>query len=108
MGKPRKENYLRPMDSIQIRLLDQRDFLDALSLLLHRAYGELGATGFRYKAVDQSVSVTRNRIANGECYVAVQDPEIVGTAVLLAPTWLPRVFQSTWRSSPWTRTLVPI
>ena len=37
--------------------------------------------GFRYKAVDQSVSVTRARIANGECYVAVRDEEIVGTAV---------------------------
>jgi GNAT superfamily N-acetyltransferase len=77
------------MDDIQIRLLDQRDSLDALTLLLHRAYGELGAMGFRYKAVDQSVSVTRNRIANGECYVAVQDQEVVGTAVLLPPTWEP-------------------
>ena len=77
------------MDGIQIRLLDQRDSVDALTVLLHRAYGELGAMGFRYKAVDQSVSVTRTRIAKGECYVAVRDQEIVGTAVLLPPTWQP-------------------
>jgi hypothetical protein len=60
------------MDGIQIRLLEQRDSLDALTVLLHRAYGELGAMGFRYKAVDQSVSITRARIADGECYVAVR------------------------------------
>lgn len=77
------------MDGIQIRLLEQRDSLDALTVLLHRAYGELGAMGFRYKAVDQSVSITRARIADGECYVAVRDQEIVGTAVLLRPTWEP-------------------
>jgi hypothetical protein len=73
------------MDDTQIRLLDEHDSLGELTALLHRAYGELGAMGFRYKAVDQNVSLTRTRIANGECYVAIRDQEIVGTAVLLPP-----------------------
>jgi GNAT superfamily N-acetyltransferase len=77
------------MDDIQISALDEHDSLEALTALLHRAYAELGAMGFRYKAVDQGVEITRARISNGECYVAVYGGELVGTAVLLPPSWRP-------------------
>jgi GNAT superfamily N-acetyltransferase len=77
------------MEDIQIRVLDERDSLEELTALLHRAYAELGAMGFRYKAVDQSVETTRARIANGECYVAVRARALVGTAVLFPPSWRP-------------------
>ena len=76
-------------EDIQIRLLAEGDSLEALTGLLHRAYAELGAMGFRYKAVDQGVETTRKRISNGECYIAVQNFAIVGTAVLLPPSWQP-------------------
>ena len=75
------------MSDVQIRLLDDGDSLEALTALLHRAYAELGALGFRYKAVDQPVETTRARISRGECYVATVASDIVGTAVLLPPTW---------------------
>lgn len=41
--------------------------------------------GFRYKAVDQSVDITRSRIAKGECYVALQAERVVATALLVPP-----------------------
>ncbi len=50
--------------------------------LLHRGYAELGAMGFRYRAVNQSVEVTRTRIADGEGYIAVRDDESVGTHLI--------------------------
>jgi len=73
------------MVEIEIRKLRDEDSLDALTALLHRSYAELGAKGFRYKAVDQSVEVTRRRIAGRECYVVVHGGELVGTAVLSPP-----------------------
>jgi GNAT superfamily N-acetyltransferase len=75
------------MDDIHIRPIEGGDSLEALTALLHRAYAELGAMGFRYKAVDQSVETTRARIASGEGYVATSASCIVGTAVLLPPSW---------------------
>src|SRR5688500_8143475 len=86
------------MKDIQIRLLDERDSLEALTALLHRAYAELGSMGFRYKAVDQAVETTRARISNGECYVAVYHEEIVGTALLLPPSWRPKFCE--WYARP--------
>ncbi len=76
-------------EDAHVRLLAEGDSLEALTALLHRAYAELGAMGFRYKAVEQSVDVTRDRISQGECYVAVSERDIVGTAVLLPPSWRP-------------------
>jgi GNAT superfamily N-acetyltransferase len=69
----------------QIRLLTDRDSLEELTGLMHRAYARLGAMGFNYKAVDQSVALTRSRISKGECYVALDGDVLVGTAVLLPP-----------------------
>jgi GNAT superfamily N-acetyltransferase len=77
------------LQDVQVRLLGAGDSLAELTSLLHRAYAELGAMGFRYKAVDQSVEVTRARISNGECYIAVRDGELMGSAVLLPPSWRP-------------------
>jgi GNAT superfamily N-acetyltransferase len=57
-----------------------------LTALLHRAYAELGAMGFRYKAVNQSVEVTRTRVSRGECYVAIHGGVLVGTVMLLPPS----------------------
>jgi GNAT superfamily N-acetyltransferase len=74
------------MDALgEIRDLEETDSLEELTTLLHQAYAELGAMGFRYKAVDQSVEVTRERIARGNCYVALQAGVLVGTAMLNLP-----------------------
>jgi GNAT superfamily N-acetyltransferase len=72
-------------DEVEIRRLAASDSLQALTELLHRGYAELGARGWRYKAVDQSVEVTRQRVARGECYVLVHQGALAGTALLIPP-----------------------
>jgi GNAT superfamily N-acetyltransferase len=78
--------WARIMNDVVIRLLSDEDSVERLTELLHRAYAELGAMGFRYKAVDQSVETTRSRIAKGECYVATQGDVVLGTALLVPPS----------------------
>ena len=58
-----------PMFSI--RLLEPYDSIDGLTGLLHRAYKELADMGFQYVATYQTPDVTRVRIQDVECYVAV-------------------------------------
>lgn len=86
------------MAEIAIRKLRGDDSLEALTALLHRGYAELGAMGFRYKAVDQSVDVTRSRIAQRECYVVEHGGEIIGTA-LLSPPELPVTYHAFYERS---------
>lgn len=64
---------------LETRLLAPTDSLDELTDLLHAAYARLSALGFNYTAVDQTVDVTRQRIASGECYVAVDGSKLIGT-----------------------------
>ncbi len=56
-----------------------------LTELIHAAYAELGAMGLNYTAVDQSVEVTRQRAQDGQCWVAVRDGELIGTATMTFP-----------------------
>jgi predicted N-acetyltransferase YhbS len=72
-------------ESIQIRLATQEDDIGQLTQMLHRAYAELGRLGWRFKAVDQSEDVTRQRMARGECYLAVTNGTIVGTVLFQPP-----------------------
>ena len=57
------------------------DSVEELTELLHRAYAGLAAIGLRYWATHQSAEVTRHRIAQGQCLVAVADGRICGTIV---------------------------
>lgn len=68
-----------------IRLLQPTDSIAVLTELLHAAYAKLGAMGFNYTAVDQSEEVTRKRIEQGDCLVAVDDTTLTGTLMLYAP-----------------------
>lgn len=74
------------MDELEIRRLRDEDSREELTELLHRAYAELGSLGFRYRAVDQDVEMTRKRLTKGECYVAVHAEVVVGTALLQPPS----------------------
>lgn len=66
-------------DPILIRPLHQADSVAELTTLLHRAYQRLADMGLRYMATHQSEAVTRERIAQGTCLVAVLDEKICGT-----------------------------
>jgi GNAT superfamily N-acetyltransferase len=71
---------------VEIRRLEPEDSIDELTDLLHRAYARLGDMGLNYMAVDQDVDVTRRRVDQGTCYLAVAGTgRICGTIVLHAP-----------------------
>ncbi len=67
-----------------------------LTALLHRAYAPLAAAGMRFLASHQDEAKTRERCAEGECWVAVEGPRIVGTI-----SWRPsRGEPGTWYGRP--------
>ena len=68
-----------------VRLLAPTDSVTELTKLLHAAYARLGGMGFNYTAVDQPEEVTRRRVSRGDCLVAVDGAQILGTAMFQAP-----------------------
>lgn len=70
---------------LTIHRFQKSDSLEALTLLLNRAYAELGAMGLNYTAVDQTAEVTAQRIDGGECFIARWNGHLVGS-VLGKPT----------------------
>ena len=68
-------------DQVTIRLIEPEDSIPNLTALLHHAYAPLAAQGLRYMATHQSDDVTRARVAQGECFVALIDGTICGTIV---------------------------
>jgi uncharacterized damage-inducible protein DinB/GNAT superfamily N-acetyltransferase len=83
---------------IDIRLLAVRDSLQALTELLHRAYAPLAARGMNFTAATQSLEVTAQRAAAGQCFVAVRDREIVGTVTVCGPLDAPEDPSLPWFS----------
>jgi GNAT superfamily N-acetyltransferase len=80
------EPSLLSNDPPQIRRLTATDSIEELTQLLHAAYARLGHMGFNYTAVDQQEDVTRERMGQGECLVAVgRDERIVGTVLYRLP-----------------------
>ena len=69
---------------ISIRLLEKHDSLEELTTLIHRAYASIESAGFQLEAAAQSVERTRERIARGDCFVAVTDAKLVGTLTVSA------------------------
>lgn len=62
-----------------LRRLEPADSLEELTDLLHRAYAPLLAAGMRFHASHQGIEITRERCADGECWVLVHDEALVGT-----------------------------
>ena len=66
------------MQTIIVRPLAAEDSLVELTTLLHRAFARLKRMGLACRSADQPVAVTRQRIGQGECFVAVCGGRIVG------------------------------
>ncbi|HEU6456691.1 MAG TPA: GNAT family N-acetyltransferase, partial [Roseateles sp.] len=62
-----------------IRPLAADDCLTELTRLLHASYASLAEQGWNFTAVDQSVDVTRDRLAGAQGFVAELDGRMVGT-----------------------------
>lgn len=73
------------MSTVAIRPLSPADSLDDLTGLLHTAYASLAAQGWNFTAVDQSVDVTRERLAGAQGFVALQGEQLVGTVAVRGP-----------------------
>ena len=72
-------------NSISIRPLGPDDSISKLTEMLHAAYAGLAKQGFNFTAADQSDDITRARIAEGLCLVAIGDGGIIGTLIYQAP-----------------------
>ncbi len=79
-----------------IRRLASSDSIEAVTALLHDAYAELGRMGLNYTAVDQTDDDTRERVARGDCLVATEDNQLIGTIMFMEPS-------RTWGGTPWYR-----
>ncbi|MDD5248486.1 MAG: GNAT family N-acetyltransferase [Rhodocyclaceae bacterium] len=53
--------------------------------MLHDAFAPLGAIGLNCACVDQPVEITRQRVGQGDCFVAETAGRIVGTATFCGP-----------------------
>ncbi len=89
----RKKDDPETMSTPEIRLLQPSDSIEALTHLVHRAYKRLADMGLTYMATSQPCDVTAARVAQGECYVALEQGVIVGT-VVFKPA-------ASTRGSPW-------
>ena len=86
---------------VAVRPLAARDSMDALTALLHRAYAPLVARGMNFTASAQAADVTRKRAAEGQCFVAEEAGEVVGTVTVCGPY---DIESETWSvDAPWYR-----
>lgn len=58
------------------------DLVAPLTKLLHESYAPLAAQGMRYLATHQPASKTRERLLEGESYLAFLNEDVVGTITL--------------------------
>ncbi|PRG90560.1 GNAT family N-acetyltransferase [Burkholderia gladioli] len=73
----------KPYDRIVLRPFDPaRDDYETLTVLLHRAFGRLGAMGLNCPCVDQPASATRQRALAGTCFVATCHGHVIATMTL--------------------------
>lgn len=72
-------------ESLAIRRLTDSDSLAELTALLHAAYADHALAGRRFFASYQSVDDTRQRVSNGECWLALDGGSVVGTVTVAFP-----------------------
>ena len=68
-----------------IRPLAGSDSIPEITALLHAAYGQLAAMGFRYTASHQDDAVTERRLHRGHPFVAEFEGRLAGTVTLHKP-----------------------
>ncbi|WP_293502104.1 GNAT family N-acetyltransferase [Roseateles sp.] len=70
---------------MDIRPLRTSDSLEELTRLLHASYASLAAQGWNFTGVDQTVDVTRDRLAGAQGFVAELNGRLVGTVAVRGP-----------------------
>lgn len=77
--------HVMQQESLAIRRLTDSDSLAELTALLHAAYADHALAGRRFFASYQSVDDTRQRVSNGECWLALDGGSVVGTVTVAFP-----------------------
>jgi ribosomal protein S18 acetylase RimI-like enzyme len=77
---------------IWARRFGEGDSAEELTLLLHRAYADHLAAGRAFFASYQSARDTAHRIGIGECWLAFQGSELVGSVTVVAPYVAPEAY----------------
>ncbi|MFM9873194.1 MAG: GNAT family N-acetyltransferase [Fimbriimonadaceae bacterium] len=67
---------------VVIRKWGEGDDIDALTLLVNRAYEVLKNQGLNYVGTFQDSEITKNRMRDGECWIALIDGNMVGSVIL--------------------------
>ena len=73
--------HARPAQ-VAIRPFRPDDSIEELTRLLHRAYAGLARMGLNFTAADQTPETTRARVEHGQCFVAVDGRQLVGTILV--------------------------
>ncbi|MFE2248849.1 GNAT family N-acetyltransferase [Streptomyces lavendulae] len=79
----------KPSATAHLRRFLEGDSVEDLTLLLHRAYADHAAAGRVFFASYQTPQDTRHRMGKGECWVAVNGNELLGTVTVSAPHTTP-------------------
>ncbi|MBL8065028.1 MAG: GNAT family N-acetyltransferase [Chthonomonadaceae bacterium] len=69
--------------AVTVRLWQEKDGVEELTALLHRAYSELADQGWNYTASYQDEAQTLSRVSRALCHLAYIDDSLVGTANLV-------------------------
>ncbi|WP_380278442.1 GNAT family N-acetyltransferase [Kitasatospora purpeofusca] len=72
-----------------MRPFAEGDSVEELTRLLHRAYSDHASAGRVFLASHQSAQDTATRVGRGECWVALEGNELVGTVTVAAPYQAP-------------------
>lgn len=91
------------MAEIEYRGLLPTDDVGEITELLHAAYAKHAAVGLHFVASHQSVEVTRERLDEGETFVATSNGELVGIITLGLGAATAKSEQSTQREDYYRR-----
>ncbi|WP_441251315.1 GNAT family N-acetyltransferase [Kitasatospora sp. McL0602] len=72
------------LPAVELRRFAEGDSVEALTGLLHLAYADHAAAGRVFFASYQSVQDTANRLAEGECWLALSGGALLGTVTVAA------------------------
>ena len=70
---------------IHIRPFSSSDDIEELTALLNRSYKKLSDQGFKYLASHQDSSITKKRIDEGQCFIALFDNKLIATITYYSP-----------------------
>ena len=72
-------------DKIEIRHFENTYDIDAITLLLNKAYKKLSDNGFKYLASHQDATMTKKRIDEVEFFVVLLENKIIATVTYYSP-----------------------